>query len=105
MHHLWTERKATQEVFKDVVTSCRKKIKEVKDPLELNMAASVKINEKKFINELIIKAGTRRTSALYWIQWGIQKLKMRNVLRYITPSLPQFSTIKQGGLSRGILLS
>ena len=30
LHHLWTEGQATQELFKDVVRSCRKKSSEAK---------------------------------------------------------------------------
>lgn len=48
VHHLWIEGKATQKVFKDVVRSCSKKSTQVKAPLELNLAASVKIMKKIF---------------------------------------------------------
>lgn len=46
---------ATQEVLKDVVRSHRKKIREAETPLEVNLATSVKNNNKCFINILIKK--------------------------------------------------
>ena len=53
--HLWTEGQATQEIFKHVVRSCRKKIREVKAQVRLNLVASVKDNKNDFINALIAK--------------------------------------------------
>ena len=46
---------ATQEVFKDVVRSCRKKIREVTAQLSLNLATSVKDNPNYFLNTLMEK--------------------------------------------------
>ena len=48
VHHLWKERQATQEVFKEFVRSWRKKSSEVKAQLGLNQATSMKNNEKYF---------------------------------------------------------
>lgn len=39
---------ATQEIFQDIVRSCRKKIREAKVQLELNLATSVKNNKTRF---------------------------------------------------------
>ena len=46
---------ATQEVFKDVVRSCRKKIREVTAQLSLNLATYVKDNQNYFLNTLMEK--------------------------------------------------
>lgn len=61
VHHLWKEGQAAQEVSKDVVRSCRKKIKEAKAQLEVNLAPSVKSNKKCFYT-LLAKGGARKTS-------------------------------------------
>lgn len=48
-----------------------------------------------FISTLITKGGTRKTSILFGYGRRIWLPKMRKRLRYITPSLPQFSKIGQ----------
>lgn len=41
VYHLWKKGQAAREVLKDIVRSCRKKIKEVKAQLEVNLSTSV----------------------------------------------------------------
>ncbi|TRZ09501.1 hypothetical protein HGM15179_017597, partial [Zosterops borbonicus] len=48
MYHLWKEGQVSQEVFKGVARACRKKIREAKAQLELNLANFVKDNKKSF---------------------------------------------------------
>lgn len=48
-------------MFKDVVRSCRKKIREVKAQLGLNLDTSVKDNYYVFIGTLMSKGGVRTT--------------------------------------------
>lgn len=53
VYHIRKKGQGTQEVFKDVVRSCRKKTGEANTQLELNLATSVKDNKKcfyKYIN-------------------------------------------------------
>lgn len=45
---LWKDGQVTQELFKVVAMSCRKKNREAKAQLELNLATSVKDNKKKY---------------------------------------------------------
>lgn len=69
MYHLWKEGQATEEMFKNVTRSCRKKIRETKAQLELNLATSVKDNKNVFINILMAKEGAGKISILFWT-WG-----------------------------------
>lgn len=55
MHHLLKKGQETQEVFKDVIRSCREIIGEAKAQLELNLAPSVKDKNSVFINTVIAK--------------------------------------------------
>ena len=55
VHQLWREGQTTQEVFKDVVRSCRKKIREETAQLSLNLATYVKDNQNYFLNALMEK--------------------------------------------------
>lgn len=48
VYHLWKEEQISQEMFKDVTRPCRKKIRETKTQLELNLATAVKDNKKCF---------------------------------------------------------
>lgn len=83
MYHLWKKGQATQEVFKDVLRSCRKKkIREMKAQLELSLATSVQDNALMNINK-------RRTKENLHSLLECPSPKTRKRLRYLTPSLPQ----------------
>lgn len=53
-------------MFKDIVRSCRKKIREAKAQLDINLATSIKDNKNIYINTLMAKGGSREMSILYW---------------------------------------
>lgn len=63
---LWKNGHATQKTFKDIVRSCRNKIKKVNARLKLNLATSVTCNKKDFFKCINNKTGPRKTSMLYW---------------------------------------
>ncbi|NXA62985.1 RTJK polymerase, partial [Mohoua ochrocephala] len=48
MYHLWKEGQVSQEIFKEVVRACRKKMRKAKAQLELNLATFVKDNKRCF---------------------------------------------------------
>ncbi|KAK4816427.1 hypothetical protein QYF61_016863 [Mycteria americana] len=53
VYHFWKKRQATQEEYRDLVKSCREKIRKAKAQLELNLATVVRDNKKwfyKYIN-------------------------------------------------------
>ncbi|KAK4816346.1 hypothetical protein QYF61_015660 [Mycteria americana] len=53
VYHFWKKGQATQEEYKDLVKSCREKIRKAKAQLELNLATAVRDNKKcfyKYIN-------------------------------------------------------
>lgn len=88
MYHLWKKGQATQEVFKDVLRSCtKKKIREMKAQLELSLATSVQDNA-------LININKRRTKENLHSLLECPSPKTRKRLRYLTPSLPQSSTIR-----------
>ncbi|NXO77031.1 PO22 protein, partial [Sitta europaea] len=55
MYCLWKEGQVSQEVFKGIVRACRKKIREAKTQLELNLATFVKNNKKFFCKYIDVK--------------------------------------------------
>lgn len=68
---LWKDGQVTQELFKVVAMSCRKKNREAKAQLELNLATSVKDN-KKNINTQMAKGGGKTNLHFLLDVGGIQ---------------------------------
>jgi len=60
----------TQEGYRDLVRSCREKIRKAKAQLELNLATVVRDNKKCFTTTLTTKREPRRISTPYWIRGG-----------------------------------
>ena len=48
IYHTWKEGHRTQRQYKEVVKTCREKIRKAKDQLELNLATGVKENKNLF---------------------------------------------------------
>ena len=48
IYHTWKEGHRTQRQYKEVVKTCREKIRKTKDQLELNLATGVKENKNLF---------------------------------------------------------
>lgn len=59
MNILLKKGQETQELFKDVIRSCREIIREAKAHLELNLATSLRDKNSVFINTVIEKGGAR----------------------------------------------
>ncbi|KAF1606038.1 UNVERIFIED_CONTAM: hypothetical protein FQV16_0004848, partial [Eudyptes robustus] len=54
VYHLWKKGQATQEEYRDLVRSCREKVRKAKAQLERNLAAVIRDNKKcfyKYIND------------------------------------------------------
>lgn len=95
MFHLWKEGQATEEMFKNVARSCKKKIREAKAQLEFNLTTSVKDNKNVFINTLTAKGGARKTSILYWTQ-GNRVTKDEEMAKVLNTCFASVFNIKTG---------
>lgn len=52
VYDLWNKGQATQEEYKNAISSCRKKIRKAKAQLQFNLAAAVKDNKKCFYKHI-----------------------------------------------------
>lgn len=83
----------TKEEYKDVVRSCRDKIRKAKALLELNLISAMKGKKSVFVNTLTTERRPKRIPIFFWMQRE-QQQRLRKRLRCLMPSLSQSLTVK-----------
>lgn len=93
VYDLWKKGKATQEMFKDVIRSCRYKVRKGKAHLELNLATAMKESKKCFYKYISNKKRTEENLHPLLIARGniVTKDEEKGELM---PSLPQSLTVR-----------
>lgn len=93
----WKKGKAMQEDYKDSINLCREEIRKTKGCLELHLASAIKDSNKCFYKYISDKRRGKENLIFNGCR-GTQRQRMRKMLRYLMPSLPQTLIARPAGV-------
>jgi len=91
----WKRGQATQEAYRDLVRSCREKIRKAKAQLELSLATAVRDDDKKYFYKYLNNKKRAKDNLHPLLDLGgTSTSRMKKRLKYLITSLPQSLIIR-----------